>query len=44
MPRTRIHRTCIVSAMLLGVPCFAVAQEAPVPATSTGGSHPVNWT
>jgi len=41
MPRTRIHRTCIVSAMLLGVPCFAMAQEAPVPATSTGGSRAI---
>ena len=41
MPRPRIHRTCIVSAMLLGVPCFAMAQEAPVPATSTGGSRAI---
>jgi len=41
MPRTRIHRTCIVSAVLLGVPCFAIAQEATAPPTSTGGSRAI---
>jgi hypothetical protein len=42
MLRTRIHRThrtCIVSAMLLAVPCFAIAQEAAAPATPAAGSR-----
>jgi hypothetical protein len=41
MPRTRIHRTCILSALLLAVPCLAIAQEAAAPATSTGGSRAI---
>jgi len=41
MPHTRIHRTCILSALLLAVPCFAIAQEAAAPATSTSGSRAI---
>jgi hypothetical protein len=44
MLRTRIHRTdrtCIVSAMLLAVPCFAIAQEAATPATPAAGSRAI---
>jgi hypothetical protein len=44
MLRTRIHRThrtCIVSAMLLAVPCFAIAQEAAAPATPAAGSRAI---
>jgi hypothetical protein len=41
MPRTRIHRTCIVSAVLLAVPCFAIAQEAAAPATPAAGSRAI---
>jgi type IV secretory pathway VirB10-like protein len=42
MLRTRIHRTprtWIISAMLLAVPCFAIAQEAAPPATPAAGSQ-----
>jgi type IV secretory pathway VirB10-like protein len=37
----RIHRTCIVSAMLLAVPCFAIAQQAAAPATPAAGSRAI---
>ena len=46
MARTHIHRMrrsgralCILSATLVGVPCFAVAQETGTPATPTAGSR-----
>ncbi|HEX8807642.1 MAG TPA: hypothetical protein VF760_01450, partial [Xanthobacteraceae bacterium] len=39
--RTPIHRTCIVSAMLLAVPCLAIAQEAAAPATPAAGSRAI---
>ena len=44
MLRTRIHsthRTCIISAMLLAVPCLAIAQEAAAPATPAAGSQAI---
>ncbi|HZC86850.1 MAG TPA: hypothetical protein VE266_07655 [Steroidobacteraceae bacterium] len=41
MLRTRIHRTCIVSAMLLAVPCLAIAQEAAAPAAPAAGSRAI---
>ena len=44
MLRTRIHRTprtWIISAMLLTVPCLAIAQEAAAPATPAAGSRAI---
>ena len=44
MLRTRIHRTprtWIISAMLLAVPCLAIAQEAAAPATPAAGSRAI---
>ena len=44
MLRTRIHRiprTGIISAMLLAVPCLAIAQEAAGPATPAAGSRAI---
>ena len=44
MLRTRIHRiprTGIISAMLLAVPCLAIAQEAAAPATPAAGSRAI---
>jgi hypothetical protein len=41
MLRTRIYRTCIVSAVLLAVPYFAIAQEATAPATPGAGSRAI---
>ena len=46
MPRAPVHRILrsgkaawIVSAIALGLPCFAVAQQAATPATSAAGSR-----
>ena len=44
MLRTRIHRiprTGIISAMLLAVPCLAIAQEAAAPAMPAAGSRAI---
>ncbi|HEX8781726.1 MAG TPA: hypothetical protein VF764_00020 [Steroidobacteraceae bacterium] len=41
MLRTRIHRNCIVFAILLVVPCFAIAQEAAAPATPAAGTRAI---
>jgi len=44
MLRTRIHRTprtWIISAMLLTVPCLAIAQEAAAPAAPAAGSRAI---
>jgi len=44
MLRTRIHRTprtWVISAMLLAVPCLAIAQEAAGPATPAAGSRAI---
>jgi len=41
MSRTRTHRTCILSALLLALPCFAIAQQAAAPATSTDKSRAI---
>jgi hypothetical protein len=44
MLHTRIHRTpltWIISAMLLTVPCLAIAQEAAAPATPAAGSRAI---
>jgi hypothetical protein len=48
MPRRRIHRIhrsgralCILSATLLGAPCFAIAQEAATPAAPASGSRAI---
>ena len=44
MLRTRIHRTprtWVISAMLLAVPCLAIAQEAAAPATPAAGSRAI---
>ena len=44
MLRTRIHRTprtWIISAMLLAVPCLAIAQEAAAPAMPAAGSRAI---
>jgi len=41
MPRTHIHRTGIVCALLLGVPCFAIAQQAAAPGPSTDASRAI---
>jgi len=44
MLRTRIHRTprtWVISAMLLAVPCLAIAQEAAAPAMPAAGSRAI---
>lgn len=41
MLRTHIHRAGIVCALLLGVPCFAIAQQATAPAPSTDASRAI---
>ena len=41
MSRTRNHRTCIISALLLALPCFAIAQQAAAPAPSTDKSRAI---
>ena len=41
MLRTDIHRAGIVCALLLGVPCFAIAQQAAAPAPPTDASRAI---
>jgi hypothetical protein len=41
MSLNRIHCTCVISAMLLAVPCFAIAQETAAPATPAAGSRAI---
>jgi len=41
MSRTRSQRTCILSALILALPCFAIAQQAAAPATSTDKSRAI---